>query len=621
MIVPMKKVFLVVLEAEKREALKKLRKLGTVHLEELEGHSEALSSLKNELATLESAVRVLSDGSFPKTVIAGTPIEETDPVKLAEQVVSMFAAKNDAINQISRNNIELERLESWGGVNLEDLAYLKEKGVCLHLYEIPASKYTRLPEDFETIFVNKDKNNARFVLITKDGQVPSSMPAEAFAVSLPEKSTADMIKENQHWKEQVKTMDSTLLASVCKVDLLKTAIAEKQKQIEFENAFSGMQAEETSEPTALAWLTGYVPKENAEAVKSLSEEQKWGYASFDPTDEDPVPTKLKNNKLVSLIYPVTDFLGTVPGYTEYDISNWFLLFFCVFFGMIFGDGGYGLLIFVIALFGMFSSVFKKQKPSQVMLLLGLIGLSTMGWGAVTCTWFGLEVSMIPVWLQNLSVPALSNVTSAQSAEMSNYVSQNVQIFCFTLALIQLSIAHLKGIIRYIKSPKFLGELGSLLMLGSLYFVVLNMVVSAERFPLPEFVIPGVLSGFVLNFVFCNYEGNFGKGIAESAKNSISMLLGVVNVFSDIISYIRLWAVGLAGAAIAQTVNEMAGPMLGGAIIFMGILLLAFGHGLNMVLNVLSVVVHGVRLNTLEFSSHLGMSWSGFKYQPFSENTK
>ena len=79
-------------------------------------------------------------------------------------------------------------------------------------------------------------------------------------------------------------------------------------------------------------------------------------------------------------------------------------------------------------------------------------------------------------------------------------------------------------------------------------------------------------------------------------------------------------VGLAGAAISQTVNTMAGPILGHAILFaIGVILLVFGHGLNMVLNLLSVLVHGVRLNTLEFSSHLGMSWSGIKYNPFSED--
>ncbi len=97
-------------------------------------------------------------------------------------------------------------------------------------------------------------------------------------------------------------------------------------------------------------------------------------------------------------------------------------------------------------------------------------------------------------------------------------------------------------------------------------------------------------------------------------------MGIVNVFSDIVSYIRLWAVALAGAAISGTINTMAGPMLGKLImVAFGVILLCFGHGLNIMLNLLSVIVHGVRLNTLEFSQHLGMSWSGTKYKPFSEN--
>ena len=139
-------------------------------------------------------------------------------------------------------------------------------------------------------------------------------------------------------------------------------------------------------------------------------------------------------------------------------------------------------------------------------------------------------------------------------------------------------------------------------------------------PVGKIEVSLIAVGFVMSFIFSNYDGSIGKSILESCKNIISVLLGVVNVFSDIVSYIRLWAVGLAGAAISDTVNTMAGPILGHAILFIAaIALLVFGHGLNMVLNLLSVIVHGVRLNTLEFSTHLGVSWSGKKYEPFSEN--
>ena len=206
----------------------------------------------------------------------------------------------------------------------------------------------------------------------------------------------------------------------------------------------------------------------------------------------------------------------------------------------------------------------------------------------------------------------------------------MQIFCFTLALLQLSVAHFKGIAKNLreKSLKMIGELGSLLQLWGMFYVVLSMVVSSSvfsfsekiyGFPIGTISIALVAFGFALSFIFSNYEGNLGESVMASVKGIISVLLGVVNVFSDIVSYIRLWAVGLAGAAISNTVNSMAGPLLGHAIMFIAfVILIVFGHGLNMILNLLSVIVHGVRLNTLEFSTHLGMSWSGFKYNPFSE---
>ena len=174
----------------------------------------------------------------------------------------------------------------------------------------------------------------------------------------------------------------------------------------------------------------------------------------------------------------------------------------------------------------------------------------------------------------------------------------------------------------------LGDVGSILQLVGIYYLVLSLVVNPAVFtfglvlggiPVGTVAIALIGVGFVLSFVFANYEGNLVKSILASLANIVSVLLGVVNVFSDIVSYIRLWAVGLAGAAISATVNELAGPFFGNFLfMIIAIVLLVFGHGLNMILNVLSVIVHGIRLNTLEFSSHLDMSWSGHKFKPFKE---
>jgi V/A-type H+-transporting ATPase subunit I len=322
-----------------------------------------------------------------------------------------------------------------------------------------------------------------------------------------------------------------------------------------------------------------------------------------------VPTKLKNNRFVSLLNPLTEFLGVTPGYHEPDISPFFLFFFIIFFGMIFGDAGYGAIVILAALFGICKTA-KKGVPAILKLML-LLGLSNFIWGVLTCSWFGIETDKLPQFLQSLSFAPISGANPNES-----FVQQNLMLICFTLAVIQLSIGHLVAIGK-LRSAKILGEIGSIGMLVGMYGVVLFLIAGIESVPLKPcvFILGG---GFVVNFVFIHYEGSIGKSVLESVKNIISMILGIANVFSDIMSYIRLWAVGLAGGAIASTVMTMAGPMLGRLYLFIfGLILLVFGHGLNLILNVLSVLVHGVRLNTLEFSGHVGLTWAGTPYQPFA----
>ena len=643
MIVPMKKVSFVVTNDAKKEALKELRKIGVVHLEQIYGSSEKLSQLKDTYNKLEEVLMFLSDIKYDKKTIEQKKLSSSNVVEKVNQIIELNETKKNYVEELSTATRELERLAAWGGFNPDDFSYLAEKGINLLPFECSTDAYKKIPEDVNCVYVNSDKTQVRFLVISEDGSKPESLTSEYLQVLNPEMSTADLSESCVKYRKEISSIDKELQKNVCYIQSIKDTMKVYAKDIEFENAYSGMatDAEEGTEAN-LAWLTGYVPADELSIVQKTAKENHWACLADDPSEEDEVPTKLKNNKFVSLIYPVSDFLGTVPGYREYDISSWFLLFFCVFFGMIFGDGGYGLLLVITSL-GMFlSNIVKRKSPPAPLYLLLLLGLSTTMWGALTCNWFGLKPELLPETLKPILFSLDWNYISNASSLPTNLVTENLQIFCFSLALIHLSIAHLMAIIKNIKSPKFLGDLGSLLLLWGIFYLVLNMVVNGVRFPfnldiadvplalgsnvefaktgisVATIMFPLIGVGFVLNFVFANYEGSVIKSILESCKNIISVLLGVVNVFSDIVSYIRLWAVGLAGAAIAQTVNEMAGPTLGGFLIFAGILLLVFGHGLNMVLNVLSVIVHGVRLNTLEFSSHLGMSWSGFSYKPFAE---
>lgn len=626
MIVPMKKVSLVVLEKEKKQALEKLRKLKLVHVEDLTGNGENLSKLKSTYDMMERVFFLISDIKVKEKDVIQVSLTKEEAVEKASRFLELLSLKKNYEDLITGNTKEIERFSRWGDVDPADLRFLAEKGYFLFLYEIPAEYYSLIPETEKVLKVFSDKNLVRFILVSDNGNVPQDLPSQAVLVTLPSKSIRLLREENEDYKSKIKAIERQIYSfSACKTGIEKN-LKILEKEIEFENIYSGMEGEEGEGSLRLSWLTGFVPAKELKKVEMLAKQEKWGFLSDEPGEEDAVPTKLENNKVVSLIYPVSDFLGTVPGYREYDISGWFLLFFSLFFGMIFGDGGYGLLITLISVFAIIKNHKKNLQP---FILLLILGLTTTLWGMLTCNWFGVPPQSLPESLKPLLLKLDWNWISNASSLPEDTVTQNLQIFCFTIALVQLAVAHLKGIVRNIRSLKCLGEAGSLLMLMGIYYLVLNMVVSSERFPFDLVLFEGIKAssvmfpligvGFGLSFIFSNYEGSVLKSVLESLKNIISVLLGVVNVFSDIVSYIRLWAVGLAGAAIANTVNEMAGPILGGFVIFLGILLLGFGHGLNMILNVLSVIVHGVRLNTLEFSSHLGMTWSGFKYKPFSED--
>ena len=634
MIVPMKKVSLITMGNKKELTLKKLRKLGIVHIEISEGSGERLNELKEQITLLESALFSVGKPKKEQPKEADTQ----KALEIASEIDSLSEEKGLCLSERATLTNELERLKEWGDINPDSINDLASDGVDIALYEMPKSVYASIPDDIKTVKLFSNKSSVRFLLWNNGEELNPSF--NEYKLTLPKISTADMKQKIKALTERAEEIDVKISSYSCYTESIKKAIKELEKEVEFETYSSGMELEnlsddetEKTDVATVAYFKGYIEAEKLEKLSQAAKENSWGLIAEDPTEEDDVPTKLKNNKFVSLIYPLTDFLGTVPGYFEYDISGWFLAFILIFFGIIFGDGGYGLFITAIAAIPIVKSLITKKPIAPAFLLIGLFGLSTIMWGTLTCTWFGLSPEQLPVWLKSLSIPVISNVyadkiwTLPWTADgIGLTTAQNLQIFCFTLALIQLTVAHVKGIARNRKSLKMLSDLGSILQLTGIYYVVLSLVVNPEVFsfslvlggiPIGTVAIALIGIGFVMSFVFANYEGSIIKAILASLTNIVSVLLGVVNVFSDIVSYIRLWAVGLAGAAISATVNELAGPLLGNFMfMILAIILLVFGHGLNMILNILSVIVHGIRLNTLEFSSHLDMSWSGHKFKPF-----
>jgi V/A-type H+-transporting ATPase subunit I len=633
----MKKVSLVVLNKNREASLRKLRELGVVHLEKKTVSSEALSKLFDRKTKIDNAlgiIRSYEPEKKPKKAALPAPREEekntnhnrratdynlpytaeaadkTDKVTLILEYAEGRKALQEKLNALGR---ERSRIEEWGNFDPKDISLLSDQWkLNLFLYKLPRAVFETLPKDTRFIKLGQDKNSVRLAVF--DSEISG-----ASAFTLPDTSLKEINFSISGINEQLANIEKQLASLAEAKPLYEREAKIILGRIEFEAARSGMGfLEGAPEETTVAWITGFVPKDDLGLLKRGAAENGWALVACDPGPDDVVPTKLKNNRFARLLNPLTDFLEVMPGYNEVDISFWFLLFFTIYFGMIFGDAAYGAVILIAAIIGIFKTV-KKGVPPVLKLML-LLGFSNFVWGVLTCTWLGVDAAAVPEALQKISLPLISNVTAARSARDEGIVRQNLMILCFSLALLQLSIGHIIAITRR-RTLKIFADLGSIAMLVGMYGIVLSLIASNEYRQIP--LLPPCVyllgGGFVFNFVFANYEGKIGKSILESLKNFISMVLGIANVFSDIMSYIRLWAVGLAGAAISSTVVAMAGPMLGHFVLFaFGVILLVFGHGLNLVLNALSVLVHAVRLNTLEFSGHVGLTWAGSAYKPFSE---
>jgi len=363
-----------------------------------------------------------------------------------------------------------------------------------------------------------------------------------------------------------------------------------EKELEMQEAMRGM-----GEAGELAYVTGYIPVDAAQSLSDSAKKESWGIYITDPSEEDLVPTLIRNKRWITTISPLFKFLDVIPGYRELDVSPLVLIFFSLFFAMIIGDAGYGLIFFALTVFA-HKKMGKKISDKTVFFLFYLLSSCTILWGLLTGTIFGQEW-YLKAGLKPL-LPALTN-------------TKVLQAFCFFIGALQLTLAHLWRALRQLPSLTVGAEIGWVAILWASFFLAKTLILG-DTFPF--FGKWLVIGGVTLVIFFSSPQRNILKTIG---KGLASVALSLVNNFTDVVSYIRLFAIGLAAVAIADTVNTLAASA-GEVHWLISVPILLVGHTINFVLGPVGVLVHGVRLNVLEFSSHIGVSWSGVKYQPLKE---
>lgn len=336
-------------------------------------------------------------------------------------------------------------------------------------------------------------------------------------------------------------------------------------------------------------LSGWIPSDRLDETAERLRELPGVNGSFrEPRQEEDPPTLTRYAAWARPIQSIFEFMGYRPGYYEYDAGHLIIVFFTVFSALLINDGGYGLLMLAVLGLG-YRRLSGSLGSGAVQLGLYVAGATAI-YGGLTGSFFGMQFDSLG------PIPFLSLDTNAMIK------------LSFGLGIFHLSVGRLIQVRQLVWSAKMLAELGWLAMLWAIFLGILNVFTGK---PIPA--ISGPLLGLgALLVVFLSHTE---RGITRGSLAGLGLLLGnATTLFSDMMSYIRIMAVGFASMSLAMTTNLMAEQT--GSIVFGGLILL-IGHSINLGLGIIALFVHGLRLNTLEFARQLGVIWSGRAFEPLA----
>jgi V/A-type H+-transporting ATPase subunit I len=594
MIVRMKRVTIVIKSSWLDDVLNTIGEIGVVHLQPVTPtENNTIAELKEKIQLMGKAVSII-----PEKFVKDSPpsFNEEDGFILAKQLLGFNEEVKHLKEEIGVLEIECERLKVWGRFDPEEINKLKDAGILIRLFRCHKKELSKIPEKLNINIISGDKSNIYFAVISKEKDL--NIPLEEIEVPVSGMDEIEnMIEEKSAHLQHKQNEMSNLYDKSPSIwrDLIKYRGA-----LDYEEAKAGMGREDE-----ISYLQGFCPESATENIREMAGKKGWAVLIEEPLHDDPVPTLLKHSRWTRIFQPVMNFIGVTPGYREFDTNGIFLIFFSIFFAMIIGDGGYGA-VFLVATY--IAGRFYKNISREKIILFYLLSTTTIIWGGVTGMWFGVEsISRLPV-LNGLVIPSLNSYTQESES--------NIIRLCFLIGAIQLSLARIWATVGLYPSLTALSQTGWAALVWGIYYIVKFLLLN-EELSIFTFFLVGYWVGMLILFEGQRGDG-FVKGIFRGMINlPISAVTGI-GCLSDLISYIRLFAIGLATREVAIAFNNMAGDIGFSEIksIIIAICILIFGHTINILLGAMSVLVHGIRLNLLEFSNHLNIQWSGITYRPF-----
>ena len=614
MITKMTKYSFVLLTGEKDGFLEQLQELGVVDITRSVKPVDSDSSVmfhKAERArkTLEFLEGIdYSKDADHEAIAKATANIEGNPVDFVATCRSRISELNSDLAGVTKQALARQ---PWGEYDKAALDGLAEHGYAVRYYCVDSKRFDPAWAEMYPLQVVED-NGKKVWFVT----ISPKDDAYAFPVqetSKPEGTYAEAISESVRIKEEIISCKAGLLNAKDYIPAIKESCNDSLVELDrylAENAAIGA-AEDM-----LTVYTGFAPAENDESLTESFDKMGVLYIKEEAADEDNPPIKLKNNWFTRQFECFTEMYG-MPIYSEFDPTPILAPFYLLFFAMCLGDAGYGiiLLLFGIALnkgwlkVGMFDGLGN---------IIALLGAGTMAVGTVLGTFFGIglfDAAWVPQWLKSCMIVGDVDVPGVGTLNIQMLLAMGIGIFHICVAMTVKAICYTKrfGLKANIATWGWLilivgGVLTALLAIGK--------ILSPEAIKWAMIIIGGVsaLAIYIFNTPGRNPLVNVGAGLWET----YNMATGILG---DVLSYLRLFALGLAGGMLGQAFNNLALSVKGDALLtwIPFVLILVAGHVINILLSSLGAFVHPMRLTFMEYFKNAGYEGKGAAYNPLTKN--
>ena len=619
MIVKMSKYAFMVYHKEYDAFLELLRSLGVVHIRETKSEKDDLglqrlmverkrlqSELRQLKQTQESRLDVLKDEAkaaknkdkITLPIAPERPVTTEEGAALLDRIDDLRARMEKAQTAEQATEKDLAAMQVWGEFSYADLRRLRDAGYEVTFFSCPAARYDEAWEtDFYAVPIATAQSATYFITITPVG-TPIDMDAER--VRMPEKDLDALRNTREEQHRQREELNAELLA----VALNDYRTLEAYDRL-LENEYTWDNAKVQTEREAddrLMLLEGWIPAAEASSLETALDRGNYYCRKLEINDEDDIPIELKNNRFNRLFEPITK-LYSLPNAREFDSTPLFAPFFMLFFGICFGDGGYGLLLLLL---GTLMKPRAKDSMKPILSLLQCFGIATLVVGTLSGSFFGVN---------------LAEVSAFASVKRYFLSSENIMNLSILIGFVHV----LYG--KFVAAMKVKVQRGLKYSLAGFAWVFLILALAlAVGLPMANIQLPqpvvyalygvaglGALIAFFYNSPGKNIFLNFGSGI-WATYNTASGLLG------DTLSYIRLYAIGLTGSLLGGVFNTMAVDMTSSLPLYIRwlpmLLILLFGHALNIGLSMISSLVHPMRLIYVEYYRNSEFEGGGTAYAPF-----